>query len=451
MTAATRSKGPARHGSLPHGRRVRLRPAGVSSAAGYADNKEFADWKQKNGGWINRKGRRTGIVYVVRPKPGQENFIKVGSTNEVWDRFQNRYKEYLPAGYEIHAIAQYAGSSNQEKEDITTSRTIRRLVEKAGGRSESEVTASVDEMSKEHGRTAAEKAEKAIHRKLRQTLGGASFKDERRGGVWRDVKEKQGEWFDAKNTGNPSKPGQKGDGTRTVDMPEHKPNDVCPKEMTVREGDYMPHIVQMVKCQGRLDGGAMKEKQMRWFTGKDIAAGKTAPLSWFQRQPKAPRTRGEADATEEERTEAVIGGDSDQFVRGHNVGPRHANKFRQQNRVARMSLLPDAYKDKPDPVDREARPPTVPRKPGGEGVSAGTRVEVRFPKSQGFGLFKGTVTHVTDGESEYTVDDGSGPKRTRLQKGWFVIRYDDGTTLQHNLPATKKGKTKAANGWRIVP
>lgn len=250
-----------------------------------ADEDDFTQWKTKNSNWIRPGGnkqdnRKTGIVYVVRPKPGQENFIKVGSTNEIWDRFKNRYREYLPAGFEMYAVAQYAGMTKKEEEDIKTEVLKTKRFNTKGRKTREEVDLLVDELSKKTSENRALEAERAIQANLRKTIGEGSYYDKKRK-RWQGVRDKNGEWFDVKRTNDPK---NKSRGL-TFDNPNKTHQTEAPDKVTAKADNYIPFVLGMVKQQGRYDKARLPAQggQMRYFNGYDIERHKSLKESYQKR------------------------------------------------------------------------------------------------------------------------------------------------------------------------
>ena len=249
-----------------------------------ADEVDFTEWKNKNNDWIkpggDDKGRKTGLVYVVRPKPGQENFIKVGSTNEVWDRFKSRYREYLPAGFEIYAIAQYAGMTVDEEKHLRF--TTARKLDPTGRLTESELANKFDQQAKVASFNKAHDAETAIHANLRETIGEGQYYDKARR-KWQGVRvhNHPGEWFDVKDNGKPSSgegpPKNVRSGYHEFDNPNKNNMEGAPDKIFAKKDNYIPFSLDMVKQQGRHDDmkTAQSGGQKRYFNGYDIKQGNT--------------------------------------------------------------------------------------------------------------------------------------------------------------------------------
>lgn len=239
-----------------------------NSATHGADEKDFMDWKKKNDFWLkpggDEKGRKTGIVYVVRPKPGQENFIKVGSTNEIWDRFKNRYREYLPAGFEMYAVAQYAGMTVKEEGRLKAKwgRSLAR-----GNASAEEIEDKIDQQATSAAKSKALAAEEAIQHNLRTTIGEGAYWDKARN-KWQPVRNSGtlGEWFDVKGTR------YRGTENKTFDNPNKQNMANAPDKIVAKGSNYIPFVLDMVKQQGRHDNQkhSMNGGQMRYFNGLDI-------------------------------------------------------------------------------------------------------------------------------------------------------------------------------------
>ena len=60
--------------------------------------------------------KEVGIVYAIQPEPQNMHYVKVGMTNNSADRFWKRYNAYYPAGFTVHAIAQYKGMTQNKKD-----------------------------------------------------------------------------------------------------------------------------------------------------------------------------------------------------------------------------------------------------------------------------------------------------------------------------------------------
>lgn len=266
-----------------------------NTATDGADEDQFMKWKKKNNDWLkpggDEKGRKTGIVYVVRPKPGQEKFIKVGSTNEIWDRFKNRYREYLPAGFEMYAVAQYAGMTVKEEGQLKK-KYGKELAR--GGASATEIADKIDEQATSAAKSKALLAEKAIHKKLRDTIGDGAYYDKNKrdkegnkAPAWQPVRyTNNGEWFDVKATNKPKEmykdPSYYGYKDKTFDNPNKNNMNRAPAKITAKKDNYIPFVLDMVKQQGRFDNmkDAMSGGQMRYFNGYDIKEGNTLAQSY---------------------------------------------------------------------------------------------------------------------------------------------------------------------------
>ena len=278
-----------------------------------ADEDDFKQWKTKNNNWIqpggNKDNRKTGIVYVVRPKPGQENFIKVGSTNEIWDRFKNRYREYLPGGFEMYAVAQYAGMTKKEEEDIKTEVLKTNRFNTKGRKTQEEVDLLVDEMSKKTSENRALEAERKIQANLRETIGEGSYYDKKRK-RWQGVRDKDGEWFDVKRTKDPESAK-----SLTFDNPNKTHQKSAPDRITAKADNYIPFILDMVKQQGRYDKTKLPAQggQMRYFNGYDIERHKSLKES-YQKRAGMYTTRKVADALDSKLT--TTADDMDKRLRG---------------------------------------------------------------------------------------------------------------------------------------